>query len=500
MKNRNFNTRNADRRKNPSGVAWENRKCLPIQTAAGSYLPLCINQEQLLLSRDVRGGRQRIPPTIIPVYQRINGLLDAGLLRKALYAVTQRHTALRSSFHYDPALSTDEINHNLLEYSRTGIVKPGVYVQQVAGEVPIDLATHAVTRSALRDMVSQELVRDFDRHTPPRLRASLFELADDEHLLLIVLDHLVSDGWSVRLLERELHSLYLSFARSTPSALKEPGMPYPDFAKWQNESFQTPTFNRAVRYWQGQWERFGDTRIGVQDFPFALATPPRPSSDCASWQVTLDPACSGEARRVAAQQRITLFMLFLAVWALVLRRYTGKDRFPIWAHFNNRVRPETHRLFGYLINTHIIGLDLGQDTTGLELLEQVRRAVLEAAAHQELPLPQCWRAMGAAPRFNEAFVMLDLRQGNAPLEPADESSPIQMTRGSFPDIVLPRLSKLGVYVTDHQRVIDVSVVYCKDAFHADSIRLMLEHVKHVLSALVANPAARISELSAYRTS
>ncbi len=456
--------------------------CRKIVTPTGAYLPLCINQEQLLLSRDVRGGQRS---TIIPICHRIIGPLDAGLLREALDAVMRRHAALRTSFHYDPALSTHEIQQSLLEYSRTRIVRPGVYVQQVASEVRIDLAAHAVAPSALPGVVSQELARDFDQGTPPRLRVSLIELGRDEHLLLIVLDHLVSDGWSIRLLERELHSLYLSLCRSTPSALKEPGISYSDFAQWQNESFQTPHFDRDIRYWQRQWERFGDARLGVQDFPCALAHPAK--SEGGSWQVTLDPVCSREVRWFAAQQRITLFMLFLAVWALVLRQYTGKERFPIWAHFNNRVRPETHGLFGYLINTHIIGLDLSQGITAREFLEQVRHAVLEAAAHQEVPLPQCWRALGAAPRFNDAFVMLDFRQGNAPLERA-ESSQIQMTRVRLPDIGLPdnlpRLSKLGVYVTDYQRVIDISVVYGKDAFDADSIRLLLERFRDVLSALI----------------
>jgi hypothetical protein len=454
-----------------------------MRTPTGAYLPLCINQEQLLLSRDVRGGRRS---TVIPICHRITGPLNVGLLREALDAVTRRHAALRSSFHCNQALSTPEVQQSLLEYSRTRIVRPGVYVQQVASEVRIDLATHAIARSALPGLMSQELARDFDPGTPPRLRASLFELADDERLLLIVLDHLVSDGWSVRLLERELHSLYRSLSRSAPSALKEPGISYSDFAKWQHESFQTTRFDEDIGYWQRQWERFGDARLGVVDFPFALAQPAR--SEGGSWQVTLDPIYSREVRRFAAEQRITLFMLFLAVWALVLRQYTGKERFPVWAHFNNRVRPETHELFGYLINTHIIGLDLSQAITVREVLEQVRHAVLEAAAHQEVPLPQCWRVLGAAPRFNDAFVMLDFRQGNALLE-YTAPSPIQMARVRLPEIGLPdnlpRLSKLGVYVTDYQRVIEVSVVYGKDAFDADAIRLLLERFRDVLSALIA---------------
>jgi hypothetical protein len=162
----------------------------------------------------------------------------------------------------------DEIEQSLREYARTGIVKPGLYLQRVAGEVQIELPMHTVTESALRDLVNDELRRSFDPEVPPRFRACLFQLAQDEHRLLIVLDHLVSDGWSVRLLERELHSLYVSFARSTPSALKPPDMSLPDFAEWQSQS----SFDRAIRYWRGQWEQFGDTRIRLQDFPFAIAS------------------------------------------------------------------------------------------------------------------------------------------------------------------------------------------------------------------------------------
>jgi hypothetical protein len=416
------------------------------------HLNLCINQEQLLLSRDLRRGQPEAP-TIIPVYHRITGQLDKSVLRKALQALMRRHAALRSSFHYQPALSTDEIRRRLREYARTRIVEPGLYIQKIADEVEIELETRSVTEAALGDLVREELARDFDRETPPRLRATLFELAPDEHRLLIVLDHLVSDGWSVRILERELYS---------PS--DESGMSYAEFAKWQNQA----NFDRDILYWKGQWERFGDARIGVEDFPFALAAPA--GHGFASWQVILDADRSGEVKRFAEQRRVSLFMFFLAIWALVLSRYTGKQRFPVWAHFNNRVRPETHGMIGYLINTHIVGLDLG---TGQDLLEQVRRAVLEASAHQEVPLPLCWRALGAAPRFNDAFVMLDVRQGNA-------------ARADLPDIVLPRLSKLGVYVTDHQRTLEISMVYSKDAFDADSIRLVGEYFTGVLAEVSAS--------------
>ena len=447
--------------------------------SSSSYLPVCVNQEQLLLSRDLR-GRRGLLPTVIPVYLRMAGTLNVEALRGALQAFTERHEALRTSFHHNPALSPDEIGQSLREYARTGIVKPGLYLQRVAGEVQIELPMHTVTESALRDLVNDELTRSFDPEVPPRFRACLFQLAKDEHRLLIVLDHLVSDGWSVRLLERELHSLYVSFARSTPSALKPPGMSLPDFAEWQSRN----SFDRAIHYWRGQWEQFRDTRIHVQDFPFAIASTEKPGPDFATWQATFDPAVAGDARRVAVEQRVSLFMLFLAVWAVVLRHYTGKERFPVWTHFNNRVRPETHGTFGYLINTHIIGLDLGEEPSGRQVLDRVRRAVLEATAHQELPLPQLWRAIGSAPRFDDAFVMLDIRNGNVAVNPEPDDE-LRITRTVLPDIVLPRLSQLGVYVTDYQSSIDVAVAYRKDAFHSDSIRLLGEHFARALSELVS---------------
>jgi hypothetical protein len=290
-------------------------------------------------------------------------------------------------------------------------------------------------------------------------------------MLLIVLDHLVTDGWSVRLIERELQALYCS------RHLKEPEISYPDFARWQNEAFQTPYFDRAIRYWQRQWERFGDTRLILQDFPFTV--PPQGSSELASCQLTLDPDRTSGVRSFAAQHKITLYMLFLAVWALVLRRLAHKDRFPVWAHFNNRVRPETHSMVGYLINTHLLGLDLAEEN----VLDEVRRAVLEAAAHQEVPLPHCWRAIGSAPRFNEAFVMLDFRQGHAPVE--TEDSPMQMTRASLPNTVLPRLSKLGAYVTDYQRTIDIAFVYSSSVFPSEKMQIVVESFDSELSALLS---------------
>jgi hypothetical protein len=109
--------------------------------------------------------------------------------------------------------------------------------------------------------------------------------------------------------------------------------------------------------------------------------------------------------------------------------------------------------------------------------------VLEAAAHQEVPLPHCWRAIGSAPRFNEAFVMLDFRQGHAPVE--TEDSPMQMTRASLPNTVLPRLSKLGAYVTDYQRTIDIAFVYSSSVFPSEKMQIVVESFDSELSALLS---------------
>jgi len=419
-------------------------------------------------------------PTVIPVLHRIRGPLQVDTLKGALASLVQRHDALRSSFH-----ASDGLGDAVREYARTRIVPRKAYVQRIADTVQVDLRIQE--SGALPDFIGQELDRDFERSESQRMRTSLFRVSEKEAFLLIVLDHLIADGWSVRLVERELRRLYAL----GPGSLESTAPSFADFAEWQNEWIEKAQCRKSIAYWLRRWAEFGDARLRIGDFPHASAAP---GTEAQQHSCTLEPEIVHNVRTSLERHRLSLFMLFLAAWALVLHRCTGRGRFPVWSHFNNRARPETQELVGYVINTHILGLDLETDSTGHELFSQVRRVVLEAAAHQAVPLPQCWRVTGVAPRFDDAFVMLEVRQGRAPSDPDLDDAPVQISRVRMPDLEPPRLSKLGLYVTDDEDRIEVAAVFDRQLFDPDVARRIPEQVCAVLRTLIADPGKKLSEL------
>lgn len=440
-----------------------------------------------MLSREL-ARKRRVHPSVIPVCLRIDGPLDREALRNALGAIVERHPALRTSFAHNPALSPAQVAQHLREYAQTRIVPAGVFLQTVLPAVPVNLAGHdlaPLSASArwqeLHRLMEEELRRDADHLVPPRMRPLLFRLAPDDHVLLLVLDHLVCDGWSVRIIERELYHLYLRFSGLSDRRLPLPQASYADFSAWQRDAYETTYFDAALRYWREQWNQFGATRIMPRDFAFAARAPAGPAS-FASHRWTLDAETAASLRRTAAAHKVTLFMLFLAALALVLRQYTGKPRFPVWTHFSNRVRAETRDAVGYFMNTHIIGLEAPGSSIH-ELLVQVRRAVLEAAVHQELPLPHLWRTAGWAPRFDDAFILLDFRQGRTPAGAGEPDPPVRLTRVDLGEIALPRLSKLGVYVTDHDPEIEVAAAYASNLFPSFAIGELVQDFRRALTNL-----------------
>ena len=303
----------------------------------------------------------------------IEGALDAVALEQSLNAIIQRHEIWRAGFRRlsnGPNPSFKQIIHANAALKISSINLENGSLAERENE-------------ALR-MAIEERARAFDYEAPPLLRASLLRVKDGKYLFMLVIHHLLSDGWSLNLLKKELKSFYSEFAEGVPACVPELPIQYADFGHWQRKSFAEGAFAGMLAFWRKQWAEYESGFIYTRELPFAKAASGEARHGASPVVIEFDDGVQ-EIRSFARKNQLTLFMLFIACVNIVLHFHTGKERMALWGRFANRVRKETENLIGWFANSHLIGVTLSPSISVLELLQRVRRAVLEANSNQELP-------------------------------------------------------------------------------------------------------------------
>src|SRR5438876_6669617 len=303
----------------------------------------------------------------LPAAIRLSGRLDVTAMERALSEVVRRHESLRTRF-------------AVVDGQPVQIIDP----PQPLNLTVIDLShlpeNHREEETRQRSMEEAEWL--FDLATGPLLRAELLRLAEEEHVMLLTMHHVVSDGWSVGVLVREVAALYEAFSQGRPSSpLEELAVQYSDFAVWQRRWLHGDVLERQLSYWREQ----------LSDLPPLLELPtdrlrPRTQTcNVATQRFVLLERLSQDLRRLSRDEGVTMFMLLLAAYKVLLMRYTGQSDVWVGTPVANRTRVETEPLIGFFVNTLVLRTDLSGDPTFIELLERVSGTCLEGYAHQDLP-------------------------------------------------------------------------------------------------------------------
>jgi amino acid adenylation domain-containing protein len=343
------------------------RSTLPPITAAGrdEPLPLSLAQQRLWFLAQMEGVSQAYH---IPLGLRLTGELDGGALRRALDHLVIRHEALRTTFDH-----TD-----------------GQPVQRIAAENSgFDLQVHDLRQDSdaegeLRRLAAEEANAAFDLQAGPLIRGRLIRLGDREHVLLITLHHIVSDGWSIGVLMRELGALYRAYKNGRADPLPRLAIQYPDYAVWQRRWLAGDALQAQNDYWQR-------TLAGaptVLELPTDRRRPVQQDHAGAFVALELDKDLTAGLKALRRRYRTTLYMTLLAGWAALLGRLSGQDDVVIGTPVANRSRAEAAPLIGFFVNSLALRLDLSGGPTVGELLQRVRARVLEALHHQDLPFEQ----------------------------------------------------------------------------------------------------------------
>ncbi|QQP97529.1 non-ribosomal peptide synthetase [Lysobacter enzymogenes] len=328
-------------------------------------LPLSPAQQRLwfLSQFDGNGANYHIPLAL-----RLRGALDAAALRRALDRVFARHEGLRSVF----------VDRSGAPHARLLDPDSGIDWAQC------DLRGDDDGEARLRERMDQAADAPFDLQRGPLLRARLFRLRDDEHVLSLVAHHIVADGWSLGVLMDELGALYAAFAAGAADPLPPLPLQYPDVAIWQRRHLDPARLRAQADYWRG----------ALADAPALLELPadrPRPAqqSFAAGFvPLRLDAALTAALKRCGQRHGATLFMTLLAAWSAVLARVSGQDDLVVGAATGGRNRHETQTLIGFFVNTLALRIDLSGAPDAAALLARVRAAALDAQAHQDLPFEQ----------------------------------------------------------------------------------------------------------------
>ncbi|HEX8275451.1 MAG TPA: amino acid adenylation domain-containing protein, partial [Longimicrobiaceae bacterium] len=433
-------------------------------------LPLSFGQQRLWFLH-------RMQP-LSPFYNestaaRLRGPLDARALRRALGEIVRRHEALRTVF---PTAGDEPVQ----------VVLP-------PSPLPLPVDDLSGLPGAERDVELRRRLREaaaapFDLARGPLLRCRLFRLAGDEHVLSATLHHAVTDQWSLRVFFAELGALYRApSGRPRPPLAPLPAQ-YADYAVWQRKRMRGPEMERQLAYWRARL-------AGAPPLLELPADRPRPSVQShrgSRVSATLPRPLADALGELARREGATRYMLLLAAFGVLLARHAGQDDVVVGTPAAGRVRPELEGNIGFFVNSLALRMELGGSPGFRELLARVRRAVLDAHDHQELPFERLVeelrveRSPGYAPLFQVMFVLREgpLAELEIPGVAADVEE-VPLGTAKF-DLTLAVEERGGRLVVEAE--------YAADLFDRATAERMLERFRVLLEGIAARPEGRVAEL------
>ncbi len=409
----------------------------------------------------------------IPAAVRLKGPLNLAALEQSLNEIVRRHESLRTTFGNSGGWPSQQIAPAL------SIALPVVDLSKLpASEREIEV----------RRLVTAEAQRPFDLSTGPLLRGTVLRLGDQEHVGLLTMHHIVSDGWSAGILIREVATLYFAFCAGGVSPLPELPIQYADFANWQRQWLQGDVLESQIAYWKRQLAG-APTSF---DLPFDRPRPAVQTFRGAHESLILPRHLQDGFKALSREAGTTQFMTFLAAFMVLLQRYTSQDDLVIGTPVANRNRLETEGLIGFFVNALVLRTDLSGNPSFRELLGRVREVCLGAYGHQDLPFDrlvevlQVKRELSRNPLFQVMFVLTNTSLRTIEL-PGLTLSPVEGdSEAAHFDLTLQ--------ILETDRGLTATLVYNTDLFEAGTILRMLGHFRTLLEAILADPDQRLSDL------
>ncbi|HEX2093128.1 MAG TPA: amino acid adenylation domain-containing protein, partial [Longimicrobiaceae bacterium] len=446
----------------------------PVSRDALHALPLSFAQQRLWfihqMDPDDVGYNMAFP-------RRLSGRLDPGALERAMGALVARHESLRTVFRSVAG----------------GAVQ--VVLPAGAGHLPLidlaGLASEARERAVVR-LAEETARRPFDLERGPLLRLALVRLSDEEHVVLHCMHHVISDGWSMGVLFRDLFALYEAFASGTVrTASPLPPLPvqYVDYAVWQRGWLTGEALRRQLDWWRG---RLGGAPP-LLELPTDRPRPPVASGRGAAVRFDLPVETTRALRSLARREGATLYMVLRAASDLLLSRWSGQEDLVVGSPIANRTRVELDGLIGFFVNTLALRTDLSGDPSFSELLGRVRETALGAYAHQDLPFERLVeeiapeRSLSHTPLFQVMFALQNVHGDGVP---APSGLRVEPLRG----VVRTARFDLELDIFEHGDELAGSLRFRTDLFDLAAMERFATQYRTLLASLCASPQERCSRL------
>ena len=408
----------------------------------------------------------------IPTALRLRGGLDSTALQKSIDHLIERHEVLRTTFS----------------------MREGEAVQIVHPTLPVsisktDLRDIEASRreETLRGLIQFDAGQPFDLDRGPLLRVKLIQIADDEHVLVLNLHHIVSDGWSMDVMFRELSVLYQGYCGRKPISLPDLPIQYADYSVWQRNWLQGANLDQQLSYWRKQLDGLSTLQL-----PFDQPRPAVQNYRGANQSLEIPPHLYEAIKNLSQREGATLFMTLLAAFQTLLYRYCGQQDIVVGSPIAGRTRQETEGLIGFFVNTLVLRTDLSNNPPFRKLLARVRQVALDAYDHQDIPFEKLVEELHPErnPSISPLFQVMFVFQNNAnrPLEFKDLSvEPIRT------DSQVAKFD-LSLTLSEREGKLRASLNYNTDLFDASTIERLVGHFQTLLEGIIANPDQPISQL------
>ncbi|MDD0999147.1 amino acid adenylation domain-containing protein [Pseudomonas sp. TNT2022 ID1044] len=411
----------------------------------------------------------------IPAALRLRGPLNVAALQQSFDVLLERHQSLRSRFVEDDG----QVLQALAAFTSLSIEQHDLRDEPVAQRF----------ESAMKK-VEQAIARPFDLQHGPLLRVSLLQLDAEDHVLVLTLHHIVTDGWSMGVLVEEFSRLYAAHCQGQNAALEALPIQYSDYAAWQRRWMDAGELDRQLNWWR---EQLGSEQP-LLELPTDRPRPAQPSQRGARLDFALDADLASGLMALAKQRGVTPFMLLLASFQALLYRYSGQADLRIGVPIGNRNRAETRGLIGFFVNTQVMRAELDGRLPFSQLLEQTRATSLDAQDYQDLPFErlvqalQGERSLSHSPLFQ---VMFNHQQAR----PAAVSGLLAGLRVEALNATAQTTQfDLQLDTQEEGDKLFASLTYATDLFDAERIEHLARHWRNLLAGVLANPQAPLAEL------
>jgi len=410
----------------------------------------------------------------VPLHFRLQGKLNTTALKNSFKQIAQKHEILRTTFHLETGESRQVI------FPELTVDVPVIDLQDLSPEKQ---------EAEVQRLLQEDTQSPFDLAKLPLWRVKLLKLAEQNHILLFNIHHIIFDGWSVGVFIRELKNFYEAYLdEKKPNQEKLP-IQYVDYALWQKEQLQGEFLTSKLEYWQQQLQGISPLQL-----PTRISSLATEETGGAMVKLELSEALSNGVKALNLQEGTTLNTILLAAFFILLGRYSNQEELAVGSAIANRNSQEVEPLIGFFVNTIVLRADTSDNPTFIDFLARVKNTVLEAYEHREMPFDLLVEKLNPQRNvLSNPLAQVGFAFQNAP-NPGFQIGELSIESIDADRVLSNARFDLEIHLWEGKPKIAGALVYKQELFGRALIEGMVSHYERLLEAIIVNPLQQINHL------